>query len=88
MGSHERGMKHTDATGKTEGAKVLGAPLSPRGGGGGRVPRGTCKTTSKTSKAIEDLRGHLQSLRWCQNPWQLNQRVERQQSALLWEKDK
>jgi hypothetical protein len=32
MGSHERGMKHTDATGKTEGAKVLGAPLSPRGG--------------------------------------------------------
>jgi hypothetical protein len=43
MGSHKRGMKHTDATGKTwsgsrkqlatKGTEALGAPLSPREGG-------------------------------------------------------
>jgi hypothetical protein len=63
-------MKHTDTTGRTgsgsekrlttEGVEVPGVPLSPRDE---RVPRGTCKTTLGTSKAIEDLRRHLQSLR-------------------------
>jgi hypothetical protein len=62
MGSHERGMKHTDTTGKTwsgsgkqlgtEGAGVLVVYLSPRDG---RVLRSACETMSETSKAIEDL---------------------------------
>jgi hypothetical protein len=88
-------MKHTDTTGKTwsgsgkqlgtEGAGVLVVYLSPRDG---RVLRSACETMSETSKAIEDLRGRLQSLRWCQNSWQLKQQVRRRRSALLWEEDK
>jgi hypothetical protein len=60
-------------------------PPSPRGE---RVSRGTYEIDSGTSKAIEDLLGRLQSLRRCQNPWQLKQQVGRQRSALICEEDK
>jgi hypothetical protein len=84
MGSHEHGMEHTNSTGKTgtgsekrlaiEGAGVPGVPPSPRDG---RVSRDACKAASETPTTIEDLRGHLQSLRWCRSPWQLKHWVGR-----------
>jgi hypothetical protein len=62
MGSHKRGMEHTDSTGKTrsglgkrlaiEGAGVPGVPPSPRDT---KVSRGACETASETPTTIEDL---------------------------------